>query len=172
MQQPRALDPPYPYIISIYSFKNPHLKKIIHAIKYFHRKDLIPPLASVLAHALLQEEISSFIVVPIPMSRLRKYARGYNHAEALADEIAERLHLTVQNDLLLRATSKKRQVLTRSRGERLKNQRNAFKVETDLHGKKILLVDDVTTTGATLSEARKALLKNGAACVRAVTIAH
>ena len=59
-----------------------------------------------------------------------------------------------------------------SRAERLKNQHNAFVVQTSVQGLSVILVDDVTTTGATLLEARKVLLEAGATSVQAYTVAH
>ena len=164
---------PSPCIISTYSFKDPVIKKIIHAIKYFHRKDLIPPLAEALA-----KEISSIesnqqkILVPIPMPTIRKYIRGHNHAESITKIIAEKTNIPFDTEILQRTTSKKRQVTTHSRSERLQNQHNAFTVHKNVKNLHIILIDDVTTTGATIFEARRVLLKKGAASVSAATLAH
>ena len=156
----------------MYSFKDKRTKKIVHAIKYFHRKDLIEPLVSHCVKIIRQD--TSYVLIPIPMPALRKYTRGYNHTEALAEALGKKLSLRVQKNILLRNsdTSKKRQVQTRSRGERLRNQHNAFRVATSVSGMNIILVDDVTTTGATLLEARKVLLQSGASSVEAFTVAH
>ncbi len=181
----KPIDTPYPYIISLYSFKDYRIKRIIHAIKYFHRKDLLMPLARVLADTLSQDATASqnvYVILPMPMPTIRRYMRGYNHAEALTHELVEYLH-TMQSQkpslryfvditILTRASSKKRQVLTTSKRERLLNQRNAFMVHGNISGKSIILLDDVTTTGATLSEARRILLLHGAKSVQAYTIAH
>jgi ComF family protein len=195
----KALDTPAIYIISIYSFKDLIIKKSIHAIKYFHRKDLIDPLTQELANELgnittseqirtkndrgakSDEEIRSqqakdltknWVLVPIPMPRLRKYIRGYNQAELIANSLSKKCSIKVRNDLLIRLKSPKRQVKTKTRSERLLNQHNSFKVIDNVKGMNIILVDDVTTTGATISEARNTLLKAGASNVKAVTIAH
>ena len=108
------------------------------------------------------------------MPTIRKYLRGYNHTEALATSISNQTHIPVSTTTLVKNTSqsKKRQVLTKSRSERLKNQHNAFRINGTVLGDKIILIDDVTTTGATLDEARKILLSNGALSVEAFTIAH
>lgn len=171
----RSYDTPYPYITSIYSFKDPSIKKIIHAIKYFHRKDLIAPLS----HALIDEikkKDTEYVLVPVPMPKLRTYMRGYNHIEALANLIHTKTGLPIDVNLVLRNPnhSKKRQVMMKSRNERIKNPHNAFIVNSSasIHGKKIILLDDVTTTGATLQEIRKLLLQHGAKEVEAYTFAH
>lgn len=170
----RAYETPFPYITSIYSFKDSHVKRIIHAIKYFHRKDLLLPFAKDIAEKIIEQEANQSVIIPIPMPRLRVYIRGYNHAEALAQEIAYITHLPLRGDILFRNNykKKKRQVLMRSRAERLKNQHNAFRVDGSLRGLSCVLIDDVTTTGATLQEARRVLLLHGASSVTAYTIAH
>ena len=173
----KSVDTPYLYIHSLYSFKDKNVKHIIHTIKYYHRRDLIVPLVRELVKEL--EEDNSYklmangcILVPIPMPTLRKYMRGYNQAEEIAKEIAKIYKLEMRNDILIRFKNKKRQVTTKTRGERLANQRNSFAVISPVHDMNIILIDDVTTTGATLDEARKILLKNGAKSVSAVTLAH
>ncbi len=171
----KAVDTPAPFISSIYSYKDPSVKKIIHALKYFHRKDLILPFAQQISEELQKiEAISSYTIIPIPMPTLRKYIRGYNHSTALAQEISNTLNIPTTSKILLRnpANIKTRQVETHTRNERFKNQHNTFIVSTDVAGMNILLIDDVATTGATLSAARKILLEHGAASVRAFTIAH
>ncbi len=171
-QQSYAVDSPAPCITSIYSFKNPAIKKAIHAIKYFHRKDLILPLTEEISHTILEKGDFSSVIVPIPMPLLRKYIRGYNQAEAIAKIISKQTKLPIRTDIVKRASLEKRQVMTTSRRERLKNQRNAFTVVGNVTGMSIILIDDVTTTGATLLEARRILLQRGAVHVEAFTIAH
>lgn len=194
-QYQKSIDTPALYITSVYSFHDQRIKKIIHAIKYFHRKDLIPPLSKELA-CLLQKELSKesltsgdsqresptindkklttskYVLVPIPMPLLRKYIRGYNQAECIAKELSQQCSLTINITILSRLRSPKRQVTTKTKGERLRNQHNSFKVIGDVNNMHIILVDDVTTTGATIIEARRELLKAGAQEVRAVTLAH
>jgi ComF family protein len=170
---PRAVDTPFPYITSIYSFKDRRIKKMIHAIKYFHRKDLIAPLVRTIAEELREQTYGEPIIIPIPMPRLRKYIRGHNHTEAIAKEISLQTSIPTENTILLtKNVSKKRQVLTRSRKERLHNKEGAFLIRKNIAGKTIILIDDVTTTGSTLFEARKVALKGGASLVVAYTIAH
>lgn len=169
----RSIDTPYPWITSYFSFKDLTIKKYIHAIKYFHRKDLVEPFADILAQELFQQRIENAVLIPIPMPQLRKYIRGHNHTETLAKRISAITNIPLCTNTLQRSSlSKKRQVATRSRQERLKNQRNMFILTLPVTGKHIILIDDVTTTGATLHEARSLLLSAGASTVHAYTIAH
>lgn len=170
----KSIDTPFPWITSIFSFRDPTIKRAIHAIKYFHRKDLVSPFAQILAHTIMAEAPSDAILIPIPMPPLRRYMRGDNHAEVLAQEIAQQTNLLTRNNVLVRTKSRKRQVATHSRHERLKNQHGAFSSRNteEVQGRHVILIDDVTTTGATLKEARDVLLKAGAKSVEAYTIAH
>lgn len=168
----KVIDPSSPSISSTYSFKEPVIKRAVHAIKYFHRKDLIEPLSRSISEDIMHKNYGAYILLPVPMPRLRRYVRGYNHAEAIASTISKQTGLPLQNDILIRIKSNKRQVLTRSREERLLNQRNTFTLGKDVRGYSIILIDDVTTTGATILEARKVLLEGGALSVLAYTIAH
>ena len=176
----KTLDTPSLYITSVYSFKDPLIKKAIHAIKYFHRKDLIAPLTTELAKEVNRLVSATpytlspipCLLIPIPMPTLRKYMRGYNQSEEIAKELSLQCHLDYDSKILIRKISPKRQVTTKTRGERLKNQHNSFKVIKNVEGLHIILVDDVTTTGATFHEARETLLKAGAKSVKAVTLAH
>ena len=172
----RQVDKEYLYITSIYSFRDPSIKKIIHAIKYFRRKDLIEPLTreliQELKRAILPPHITKWTLVPIPMPKLRKYSRGYNQAELIAREISKQCEMSLDINILTRKMSPKRQVKTTNYSERIKNQRNSFTVVKNIPNLHIILVDDVTTTGATLSEARNSLLRAGAKEVKAITIAH
>lgn len=170
----KSLQAPVPYAISAFDYRDPVIKKCIHAIKYYRRKDLIEPLTRELAkEATAIPNLQVHVLVPIPMPRIRRIMRGYNQAELIAQELGKQLHLPVQN-LLTRSKTAKRQVTSRTRQERLDAQKGTFSVTSsgsanNLH---IILVDDVTTTGATLEEARKVLLKQGAQSVRGLTLAH
>jgi ComF family protein len=167
----KSLETPHPYILSIFSFKDPLIRQAIHALKYYHRRDIIPVLAQHLAQEMRQRYYSG-VLVPIPMPRGRLYVRGYNQAKEIARELSKELGLPLSTSLLARKLSPSRQVTHIQRRERLRNQRGSFIVTSDLRELDIILVDDVTTTGATIDEARTALLRAGARSVQAVTLAH
>lgn len=173
----RAIDTPAIWIISIYDFQDILIKKVIHSIKYYHRRDLIKPFAEILSKELKNSDIyktkgNSLILVPIPMPKLRKYLRGYNQAELITRELAKNINLPYGDDLLIRLKTTKRQAKISSRKERINNQKNSFYASKEVANLNIILIDDVTTTGATLNEARETLIKSGALSVNALTIAH
>ncbi len=165
------LDTPHHFISARYSYKDKRMKKIIHAIKFFHRKDLIRPLSRELL-PLLPHINGNLVLVPVPMPRFRRLLRGYNQSELLAHTLSSLSGIPVDTSILIRRTSPARQVTTHNRKERLRNQKNTFITYKDLTGREIIIIDDVTTTGATLSEAKKVLDRAGASKVHAITIAH
>lgn len=172
----RAFTFPYTYSYSYFSFKDTSVKQCIHAIKYYHRPDLIEPLVkqSVYELEVLTKRHHNALLVPIPTTRFRTLMRGYNQAERIAKAYGKILNIPVTSHVLIRTKRNKRQVLTRSKSERLQNQMNTFIVNanSNLPERTIILIDDVTTTGATLHEARRVLLASGAKDVFAYTLAH
>jgi ComF family protein len=168
----KPVDTPAPFIFSLYSFKDYRIKKIIHAAKYFHRKDLLIILGQKLAETKELHTLQLDLIIPIPMPKMRALVRGYNHTEVLVQCLHEKFLTPSHKNILIRQKTKYRQVEMISRKARLKNQKHAFTVTENVEGLHILLVDDVTTTGSTLFEARRELLAHGAAKVYAITVAH
>ena len=102
-------------------------------------------------------------VTPVPMHPRRVRRRGYNHALLLAREVATGLGKPLE-EVLVR-TRNTRQQARLNDTQRLHNLDGAFAVSGDIAGKRVLLVDDVCTTGATANACAKALLENGASTV-------
>lgn len=134
-------------------------------------RQVAKPLAEIFA------EISpTALVVPLPQSRLRVLKRGFNHVLLIVQAAKNAsgtnlLQLEKKNLVKIRETRKQAKL---SRAERLVEQKNSFAVRHPerIAGKEIILFDDIITTGATLSEARKVLLKAGAKKVICVALAH
>lgn len=177
----KSLDAPHPYTVSAFDFKDPLVRRAIHSLKYYHRRDIVRPLALELANVIREEcqqtkrssfSVRNWTLVPVPMPAARKLIRGYNQAELIANELGRALALPVATNLLLRSHAPKRQVRTPDRTTRLNNQKGSFTVTEDLTGVHVMLIDDVTTSGSTLAEARKALFSKNAASVVAATLAH
>jgi len=143
-----------------------HLQRIIHDLKFQFLKPLAEGLGRRMSDTMapLIDKIKPDMVVPVPLHASRRYYRGFNQAEELAREIARRLEVPLQADILYMARRTKQQArLPAARRE--VNVRGAFAVADDdgvLEGKRIILVDDVTTTGATLRENARALREAGA----------
>ena len=111
------------------------------------------------------------LVTFVPVSRLRRFSRGYDQAELLARETAKTLGLPCAPTLTHRHT--KRQSRMRDAAARRANVSGAFSLRpgTDVAGKRILLIDDICTTGATMAEAARVLRTAGAECVRGAVLA-
>lgn len=170
---PLAVTTPSSSIESLFSFRDPSVKKIIRAGKYFGRKDLLLAIAKHATHYLSRSEYSDItLCVPVPMHPLRKMMRGYNQSELIAQIFALHLNKPCDTRCIIKYRNTKRQVTTHSRKERLRNLHGSFVVQGNVRGKRILLVDDVTTTGATLTTVQEELLRAGAQEIRAVTLAH
>ncbi len=113
------------------------------------------------------------LVVPVPLHAARLHERGYNQAELIAKPLAKRLRLRFGSYLLVRTKPRPAQLIL-SRTERWTSVRGAYatRERTRVDNLRILLVDDVLTTGATLDACSRALKKAGAAAVFAVTVAR
>ena len=171
---PRASATEFPFIESVFSYKNPLVKELIWQIKYKKNRHTI----HLAAHALLQNLSKlpqSALLVPIPISKKRRKERGYNQCELLIDEI---LRLDTENkfqkdfELLTRSKHIEKQT-HKDRNERLENTKGIFRTTCKENlQRKIIIVDDVSTTGSTLKEARDELLSTGYSDVTALTVAH
>jgi len=107
----------------------------------------------------------------IPLSRKRLRKRGYNQAELLAREVS-RLCGVKCEPLLKKIKSTPAQSTLRDRNKRTQNVKGAFAAAAEVENITVLLIDDIVTTGATLSEGARVLRQNGAACVYAAALAR
>lgn len=140
----------------------------LRALKYGGRSELGPLLGRLWASALAPPEVD--VVVPIPLHPSRLRARGYNQAALLAAPIARLLGVPLDVARLKRARATPPQAEL-SREQRLGNVRGAFASRPDPRRPRVLLVDDVRTTGATLAAAAEALRRGGASEVLALAMA-
>ena len=112
------------------------------------------------------------VIVPVPLSRRRFRERGFNQAALLAGEISRELSVPMREDLLVKKHDSRIQH-TLSRRERLQNAAGAYEADSAAYGLRILLIDDISTTGATLESCADALYRAGAeavvCCCAAVT---
>ncbi len=154
------------------SATGPHvglLQSAVQALKYEGYKELAEPLAERLINALRWLDWSFDIILPIPLHSERLRERGYNQAELLADRVAVELGLFCATDCVARVRNTEQQAQLRG-AERRSNVKGAFEVVTDVAGLRILLVDDVVTSGETLNECASELRKHGAAAVYGIAV--
>ena len=142
--------------------------KAIHRFKYGHDTTYSRPLGSMMADYTL-EGFDLIIPVPLHIKRLRE--RGFNQSLLLANAIGKRQGIPVDPYILKRTRWTEPQVNLTGL-ERKVNVKGAFEVCGDVRGKRILIVDDVYTTGATVSECSKALKRSGAKEVCVLTLSR
>ena len=150
-------------------------RSMLLAFKHADRTDLAPVLTSLPARPAAPLLADADLVTPVPLHWRRLFARRYNQSAILARRIAARAEAVFVPDLLIRTKPTSSQG-GKSRAGRFRNVQGAFRVPDGhrrrLRDKRVLLVDDVYTTGATVSAATRALLRGGAAAVDVVTLAR
>nr|USU34193.1 ComF family protein [Methylobacterium sp. OTU13CASTA1] len=149
-------------------------RDLVHRLKYDDRLDLAPTLARMMAGAGAELVREADCLVPVPLHRWRLWRRRFNQAALLAQGLSTLTGLPVEVQALARVKATRSQVGL-SRAARARNLQGAFRVpeaaRPRLQGRRVLLIDDVTTTGATANAASRVLLRAGAAKVDVLTFA-
>ena len=173
----RRTPPPYAFARAVAPYRD-GMREAIHALKYGRRAVLATPLGRLLAEpgapALpAPPEDWADGLVPVPLHPTRLAERGFNQAELLAAPCAARWRLPVLGRALLRARPTLPQTDLDAAARRA-NVQDAFRVPrpADVRDRRLLLVDDVLTTGATVAAAARALRAAGAAAVGVLTLAR
>lgn len=152
-----------------------HSSKLVTALKFSDQLHLAAIYGKWLDKAGKELILSSDVIVPVPLHWRRFIRRRYNQSALLAQALAKQTGLTVLEDGLTRRKHTTPQTGL-SREQRQKNLRGAFVIHNHhkdtIKGKSVLLVDDVMTTGSTIHQCSKTLLKGGAASVNVLTLAR
>jgi ComF family protein len=151
------------------------LRSVIQRFKYGRKVSLGKPLARLMAEncADLVAPASIDVIIPVPLHRKRLRWRGFNQSVVLAQEIGRQWRLPVDAFALLRSRETPPQTQLHE-DERRRNMRRAFSTDPrrPVEDKSILLIDDVYTSGATVDECSRALLRGGAREVSVLTLAR
>ncbi len=150
------------------------VREALHAFKFSGKTALAAPLGDLLVEVCASGlPVAPDLVVPVPLHRARERERGFNQAGLLARRVARRLGAPLGTRALRRVRSTRAQA-DLGGAERRTNVRGAFAARTAaaLAGRHVLLVDDVLTTGATVSECARVLIDAGALTVGALTVAR
>jgi ComF family protein len=148
------------------------IRHAIHELKYRNLRALAVSLAEMLNDHLSSNPVPGDVLVPVPLHPKRWRERGYNQSGLLAIELRKLSGLPAVDDCLLRKQHTSPQARSASINERRSNVTNAFVCRDNrLQGKQVLLIDDVSTSGATLDACAAALKSSGAASVWGLVLA-
>lgn len=162
------------HIASFYA--NLPLAKLIDLYKFHYQESLGETLAKLLISYIKRNQLTAtladFALMPLPLHRRRLLERGFNQSEILAGELANHFNLPIIQTALIRTRYTKHQTLL-NQDKRQRNIAGVFTItdNNQIIGKKILLIDDVVTTGASLNEAARVLRANGALKIMALVLA-
>jgi len=149
------------------------MRQAIHELKYRNLRALAAPLVKLLQDYLITNPVPGEVLVPVPLHRKRLRERGYNQSSLLAQELGKVTNLPVVEDCLVRQQHAPPQARTASVSERQSNVADAFTCGDErLRGKQVLLIDDVSTSGATLNACARTLKSAGTASVWGLVMAR
>jgi len=149
------------------------MRQAIHQLKYRNLRALAMPLAKLLQDYLVTNPMPGEVLVPVPLHPKRVRERGYNQSSLLAKELTKLTSLPVVDDCLIRQRHAPPQAKTSTVDERRSNVAHAFTCRNHrLQDKQVLLIDDVSTSGATFDACAAALKAAGASSVWGLTLAR
>jgi ComF family protein len=150
-------------------------RALVHALKYGDRLDLAPMMGRWISHAGREILADADALVPVPLHWRRQWARRFNQSAMLAAAVSADSGVPIAAAALKRVKPTAQQVGL-SRSERAANVQGAFKVPEEgkaaVFGRRLVLVDDVLTSGATIDACARALLRAGAATVDVLVFAR
>jgi ComF family protein len=150
-------------------------RTIVHAFKYGDRLDLAPTMGRWMANAGREILQDADALVPVPLHWRRQWARRFNQSALLADIVAHSSGVSARHRALKRVKATPQQVGL-SQSARAQNMQGAFRVppygKAEVAGRRLILIDDVLTSGATMDACARALLRAGAAQVDALVFAR
>ena len=162
--------PAYDATLALYDFVFP-VDAMVHALKYRHRLSMASFFGAALAARAQDFGAQADLILPMPLHPRRLAERGFNQAVELARPLARVRGLA----LGLEVVRKLRDIPAQAgldREARLRNPRGAFECDVSLQGQRVIVVDDVMTTGATLGELARTLKRQGASWVGNVVVAR
>lgn len=172
------------HIFSLFNYRQKKVKEIIKHLKkhndIFLKKDIAKKMHEQLMEYIFEQQNYGYFtkpyIIPVPISSDRLYTRGFNQTTLLAKELAKNIKGIYASNIIQKNKQTKKQALIKNRQERFSNIRGAFicnkKKQHLIKNKDVIVVDDLSTTGATFLEIEKTLKQAGARKVIGITIAH
>ncbi|HEY4499933.1 MAG TPA: ComF family protein [Candidatus Paceibacterota bacterium] len=163
------------FLAAATDYQNPVIRALIWHFKYQKWRSLASVLGNLLAQYLngIQYDLSDYVLIPIPLYTNRQRERGFNQSELVAQYVSEKLFLPIFSDTLIRVKPTHTQTTLKDSDKKITNVADCFQVSnlTIIQNKKIIVVDDVFTSGATMNEAVRTLKFAGAKKIIALVIA-
>ena len=166
-----AEPPAYDGLRAPYAFTGP-VRDMVHNLKYKNVRASAPDLGRLMADYLWSDSIPGGVLVPVPLHSRRERARGFNQSALLAREVSRLTGIPLAEDVLRRSRNTAPQVSMAGPVERKENIEGAFECIGDVAGLEILLIDDVVTTGSTMSACAEPLKAAGASSVWGLALAR
>lgn len=172
-------------ILACFDYRDEVMKKAIWNLKYYHHFSLGQKLGKLLYENMMEEiaelevytQGSPILIIPVPISKSKNKMRGYNQAEKIAHGFynsSNKKIFELKSDIVVKIKNTLPQAKITNRNARLKNVRGVFDIKNKekVKGRTIIVIDDVTTTGGTITEIMKILKKGGARKVIGMAVAH
>lgn len=163
---------PYSRLIAIAKYNWP-LKNLIHHLKYRHCQFIADYLGKIMIKHLLTIGFSppyDCCIIPVPQHRLRRKIRGYNQSLLLAERVANYFKIPLRDDIIIIKEYRNSQTKL-SFKKRQSNLKGIFAINSPLKEKRVILVDDIFTTGSTIYECARTIKLSGAEDITAITLA-
>lgn len=181
---PAAPSVPHPHTYALFDYHNNEGKALVYFIKK-HSSQRLGRMLSEHLHELVAEELAEMqqfsyfinpLVIPVPLSKSSHAARGFNQNTHIAKCLSTKVQGIYSPDVVVKHKDTHKQALVSNKSARFKNVQNCFSLHANAYNRikdrDVIIVDDLITTGATLSEMKKMLLKGGARKIITLTIAH
>ena len=148
------------------------VREMVYGLKYRNQRASAPELGRLMATHLQSDPLPTDVLMPVPLHVRRERERGYNQSDLLAREVSKHARVPVSTQVLHRIRDTAPQVSMSSPEERRRNIEGAFECTSQVHGQRVLLIDDVVTTGATMSACAGPLKEAGASSVWGLALAR